>query len=103
MTQATHTPAPWEVKRPKGNELGVRDKGGFILFMTPVHRYENQEDRYISESAERLANAHLIAAAPDLLDFAEKFVKKCEEVGIKDYNTPLFPMAKSIIKKAKGL
>ena len=57
---------------------------------------------YIPEAE---ANARFIAAAPDLYDFAEKFVVWAEDMPDENYEQveiELIQMAKSAIAKAKG-
>lgn len=62
MSTAQHTPGPWWV-----TDSGVRDAGGYICHTLKAQHYEGQDERYERETAERAANADLIAAAPDLL------------------------------------
>lgn len=52
------TPGRWWV-----TDSGVRDQGGYICFTLRAQRYEGQDERYERETAERAANANLIAAA----------------------------------------
>ena len=56
------TPMPWQV-----TEAGVRNEGGYICLINRPTRYPGQDERHEKETAERQANARLIAAAPDLL------------------------------------
>lgn len=58
-----HTPGPWRIV-----PGGVRVGSGLICSTFQAMRYPGQEERFKRESAEREANAHLIAAAPDLLE-----------------------------------
>ena len=64
----THTKGKWRVVRDSQKHPGVRNDSGFICFTPGVFKYTDQEERYIEELQERKANAHLIAAAPDLLE-----------------------------------
>ena len=70
MTQeAKHTPAPWNfLNEPASMGKGIRNKGGYICFMNNVTKYSDQEQRYINETQEQIADGNLIAAAPELLD-----------------------------------
>jgi hypothetical protein len=61
-----HTPGPWWV-----TDSGVRDTGGYICHTNNATHYPDQDERYERETAERAANARLIAASPDLYDAAE--------------------------------
>lgn len=65
----THTPAPWKMRAcADGADFGIGTPSGFICFMAGVSRYCGQEQRYIDECTERLANARLIIAAPNMLE-----------------------------------
>lgn len=77
MTQAQHTPAPWQVMpaeddkdyiRIRGKQLGKRYKIANVLI--PVYT-----DSSIFEMDESISNARLIAAAPELLEALETFLK----------------------------
>jgi len=61
MSEAKFTPGPWWA-----NEYGIRDRGGFICALTWPSRYDGQQERHAKETAQREADARLIAAAPDL-------------------------------------
>ncbi len=66
MTQTTHTPGPWILEKGKAHDLIV-DKDGTPIaeintFIGPFGRDENN------------ANAHLIAAAPELLRAIELII-----------------------------
>ena len=97
-----HTPGPWEARFVDGLwavcgpddwvAAYSNDKGSSIVFMDSV--YETQD----------IANAHLIATAPDLYDFAEKFVVWAEDMPDENYEQVeigLIAMAKTAIAKAK--
>lgn len=58
-----HTPGPWTA-----HQYGVRDAGGYICALKWPSLYTGQDERYWRETAERQADARLIAAAPDLLE-----------------------------------
>lgn len=77
MSEFKGTPGPWEVKpeevdkpyiRIRGTQLGGRFKVANVL--TPVY-----EGVPVREANETRANAHLIAAAPELLEA----LQLCEE------------------------
>lgn len=61
-----HTPGPWTA-----HQYGVRDAGGYICALKWPSLYTGQDERYWRETAERQADARLIAAAPDLLEAIE--------------------------------
>ena len=66
-----HTKGKWEAVNTSGALLGVRNKDGFICFLSFPTRYPTQAERYEKELAEMKANARLIAAAPELLAACE--------------------------------
>lgn len=91
-----HTPGPWgtlpeECDKPyirvRGTVLGMRYKVANVI--TPI--YDGVHER---EAEETRANARLIAAAPDLLEFAEE-VRRTGD-------TRLASMAIAVIAKAIG-
>lgn len=59
MSQTKHTPGPWHVE---GDHVVTTDHMAKQLIAWPV------EGPYALPYDERVANAHLIAAAPELLD-----------------------------------
>lgn len=106
-----HTPAPWSAE----TELGSTAHCGIAICTTtkeynianvyldmmdtswgkvnPIHRPENEQSK---------ANAHLIAAAPELLEALERWIGGCD-------TSPHYPSAETIwlaqaaIAKAKGV
>ena len=66
MTQATHTPGPWEAHTHYDNSVSVRHYLGMGLNQPVCEMLPGQTP------AERNANARLIAAAPDLLAALEE-------------------------------
>lgn len=69
MSATMHTPGPWWVI-----DSGVRDKGGYICHTNPPQHYQDQDERFAQESAERVANKLLIAASPELLEALKAFM-----------------------------
>lgn len=59
---AAHSPGPWVA-----HQYGVRNSGGYLFKFNWPHLYDGQDERYWRETAERQADARLIAAAPELL------------------------------------
>jgi hypothetical protein len=87
MNNTPHTPAPWQVS-PYGN---ITSKSLVIA------KVEQMPGNYESE---KQANAHLIAAAPDLLSALERAVSIIEELPYPQNYAAVNFM--EIIRKAKG-
>lgn len=72
---ANHTPGPWSIFIPEAVESerpGIVSKDGDIVIWGDV---EDDAGVYGNGRDEEMANARLIAAAPDLLDALEKFLE----------------------------
>jgi hypothetical protein len=46
-----------------GQPKGIRDRSGFLVFFTPVSRYEGQDERYAEELAEGRTLAQFVLHA----------------------------------------
>jgi len=69
----SHSPGPWHyVSGLYGTIGGVRAPKGYICFMTKPTWYDNQSERYDEEKRQALADAYLIASAPDMLEMLKK-------------------------------
>jgi transketolase len=100
-----HTKGPWEV---------VRTDAGIIVRTESVKKTRAGASRYAAiggfdrsdpeQLAEALANARLIAAAPELLEALEYLTGECDKEMDLDYNRHAAPLAKALaaIAKAKG-
>lgn len=105
MSNAQHTPGPWEAKpeecdkpyiRVRGTVLGSRFKVANVL--TPV--YEGVHHR---EAEETRANARLIAEAPELLEALERLSAQCERLRLPGQaETDAEKTARAVIAKATG-
>ena len=86
-----HTPIPWQVS-PLGNVMKNSLKIASI------------EQMPSSNESERIANAHLIAAAPDLLDLLEAAVARVQIANEEGQSilSAWLPDALSTLRKAKG-
>ena len=74
--ESTHTPGPWKVVFP--NQRGPlgdwhKEASPWVETSKGTPPIRQNVDHPGIFDAERLANARLIAAAPDLLDFAARF------------------------------
>jgi hypothetical protein len=87
-----HTPGPWWI-----TDHGVRDSGGYICHTKSVQRYADQDERYVREVAQREADKHLIAAAPDLLASLRDMVE-----WLDDGNRQLSESAAADVAKARS-
>jgi hypothetical protein len=91
MNNALHTPAPWQVS-PYGN---ITSKS------LTIAKVEQMPGNYESE---KQANAHLISAAPDLLDLLEAAVARVQ-IANEEGNPILsawLPDSLSTLRKARG-
>jgi len=57
----------WQYVEPLHGQKGVRNRGGFVCFMTPVSRFDGQDERYEKELSERLATAQMITSIPTMM------------------------------------
>jgi hypothetical protein len=90
---ATHTPGPWTVPGYVcGPDIGIIGNDRIVAMVT------NDEDRPIDD-AEQLANARLMAAAPELLDSLRYMVANAEAEGWSELMTG---DAAAAIAKAEG-
>jgi hypothetical protein len=60
------------------------------------------QDHLNRNHEEQIANANLIAAAPELLAALVKFVEGCDKAGLSDFNIKYLPEARAAIAKALG-
>ena len=66
-SDANHTPGPWNIAKPKIGDGGARlIYGSDRRHIAEVFQYQNHQ--FPAANGEALANACLIAAAPDLLN-----------------------------------
>lgn len=93
-TMSAHTPGPWTA-----HQYGVRDAGGYICALKWPSLYTGQDERYWRETAERQADARLIAAAPDLYEFAKAYVHWIEIGATPEKH--LYDMAKAALAKTR--
>lgn len=97
MESSTHTPGPWLTARTSEGEgyvLSVRHQSGGTQ-----HAIAAVWDDNSLGLAEGIANARLIAAAPDLLDVCQKVSEAARLAGTLG---PLAQAARAAIAKARG-
>lgn len=73
-----HTPLPWTVAAIGGNLYIQSGPDTDIALIYRPYPHEGKPFSVESQVAERAANARLIAAAPELLDFANQMVQYLE-------------------------
>ncbi len=94
---AEHTPGPWSLTRtPKGHRMRVSGFG-WGHFAKVVVRMDGEDE----DQSEGIANANLIAAAPDLLEALNELVV-ARNSG-KQPSVRMWDKAKTAIAKATGL
>ena len=77
---AKHTPGPWEARKGAGWYVARPRYGEATLAvgMDGVTLVTSPSETPWNDDVESEANARLIAAAPELLEACEEFVRKCE-------------------------
>lgn len=91
MSEAKFTPGPWSVID-SNHEVVVRGPRFREIIAAMVH-----DNTAVGQTTEVRANARLISAAPELLEFAQSFIAWDTE-GI----SPLAAQARAAIAKATG-
>jgi hypothetical protein len=99
MTKAAHTPGPWKVDV-FTTAILLESKEGCICEMPSDHG---------QHAGRRVANARLIAAAPELLEVLEgilpeyeSYVMSEQDEEIRDRNSAWLEHARATLAKAKG-
>lgn len=91
-----HTPGPWVRDFKPGYQCDVRAASGRKVAVTGGLQDPKTREAYIVNSAENDANAHLIAAAPEMYDLLMEALISCS--GPKT----LMEDIEKVIKKARG-
>lgn len=94
MGDVKHTPGPWLIE---GNTVYALSKHDINIFDAEVHAGYGDDDHKLSSDILQ-ANAHLIAAAPDLLASLEEIIKCLDEA----YGFDKFPDPTSISGRARA-
>lgn len=100
-----HSKGPWQVSKPQihGSGLSVDiDSVESEHYALATVVWQMEDDKFDDKPSEQcIANAHLIAAAPELLAFAEH-VKKCI-LANGEYAPISIEYVSTVVAKAKGL
>jgi hypothetical protein len=89
MTDSKHTPGPWSVDGPADNQIVWSGQNERVCFLAHSNGRDTPRD---------IATGLLIAAAPDLLRFAEKVRDYARETD----DESLYAAADDLISKAEG-
>ncbi len=99
---STHTPGPWE-NTPGQSTIWANDGDLKVATVDDLPWVENSSGRRSSDWMTEAANARLIAACPDLLQFAETVARSaCLDQRVGDKCICFSCEAKRLISKAKG-
>ncbi len=94
-----HTPGPWQACHDGKCKCGyVFGDGGRVFVAKAIGRGDGVDPWPIEEI--QRANARLIAAAPELLEACEEFVRKCECGEAKSKHS--YKQMKAALAKARG-
>lgn len=102
MEKPQHTPGPWEASTGEndGRDFITIEHDGFPLCevrgTNDMSCIDEEQEPYIAD--EMVANAKLIAAAPDLLEACIEFVRKVEAGEARSIRS--YAQMKAAIKKA---
>ena len=99
MTKHTHTSGPWIVQTWNYQDRHRRNIPVIVTKSDAICELYNLLDWENDREPERLANARLIAAAPDLLQIAKDYVSLCQWHDIKG---AALDLALASIAKAEG-
>lgn len=96
-TETKHTPGPWEVTGDRDSDEGltVEARGGEVAFIASTTGYARAD----------IANAFLIAAAPELLEALEHMVAVSNwatTIQSEEQYDAMIANAEAAIRKAKG-
>lgn len=94
------TPGPWRVIDSHDGPY-VRSKGGLIAGGVRTSHWPGQDERYLAELEERVANARLISAAPDLYEALKAIMDDVEPTEFA-LSSHIRDAARSALAKARG-
>lgn len=98
----SHTPGPWAIEKDSKDIVKVRAYAT-VATCTTAGLWDSKRTQVISPE-ECMANARLIAAAPELLEALEEFYHLIDDAhdGDRVFTFELAQKAKAAIAKAKG-
>lgn len=103
-----HTQGPWEFEDVMGPEMLMIVQAGLTsdqwTFIATVHNDESEErdDRHYIVAAEQIANARLIAAAPELLALVLQYRDDMHHPPAPDSRERRLKAIEAVIAKAEG-
>lgn len=94
MSGGKHTPGPWEISRFEHGQAAIRSDEGYIC------------TAYMASNGKAKANAHLIAAAPELYEALKSLLWRYRElvnnVGPGDDEYKTIQTAQTALRRARG-
>lgn len=96
-----HTPGPWVRDFKPGYQCDVRAASGRKVAVTGGLQDPKTREAYIVNSSENDANAHLIAAAPEMYDMLTTAVRYFRHNNIDCQSLHVGEM-EQVLKKARG-
>lgn len=93
----SHTLGPWEMEyKPVEDRYVLRNTEGNF------GHFQGWASDGVTTEEEDAANAHLIKAAPDLLEAAKTLVAECESMGRASHRNATIDAMKAAIARAAG-
>ncbi len=102
LNETKHTPGPWKVVKP--NNPGPQQENDRLIatkdkkHVAEIFQYQNHKN----QNGPSLANARLIAAAPELLEACKAFVEAWEKSLQLEKTDTALRLAKTAIAKVAG-
>lgn len=97
----SHTPGPWTIEKDSKDIVKVREHA-VVATCTTAGRWDSKRTQVISPE-ECIANAHLIAAAPELLEALEFTLAALEDIfGKNKTDVGAINAARAAIANARG-
>ena len=90
MSESKHTPGPWGIDRHRGDNTGP-----FLI------KQLVEKKRGIAWEIDSEADAHLIAAAPDLLEAAQKVIDEAARMAMTTRRRTIFDNLAAAVAKAE--